>query len=107
MNKEKISIESASLIEFNSIEDDRGTLTSIEEKRSIPFEIKRVFYMHNVKSDRGGHSHFDTDQVVIPINGSFKVSIHDGKIQKALHWILVKLVYTFQGDSLLLYMISQ
>ena len=83
MTKEKISVESASLIKFNSIEDDRGILTSIEGEESIPFDIKRVFYMHHLKSDRGGHSHYDTGQVVIPINGSFKVSIHDGKMQKS------------------------
>jgi dTDP-4-dehydrorhamnose 3,5-epimerase-like enzyme len=83
MSREKISIESASLIEFNSIEDDRGILTSIEGEESIPFVIKRVFYMHHLKSDRGGHSHIDTDQVVIPINGSFTVSINDGKLEKS------------------------
>ena len=83
MDREIISVNSASLIKFNSTEDERGILTSIEGKRSIPFEIKRIFYMHHLKSDRGGHSHLDTDQIVIPINGSFTVSIHDGKLKKS------------------------
>ena len=39
--------------------------------------------MHHLKSDRGGHSHLDTDQIVIPINGSFTVSIHDGKLEES------------------------
>jgi hypothetical protein len=82
MNNEKISIDSASLIKFNSIEDDRGILTSIEGEESISFDIKRVFYMHHLKSDRGGHSHIDTDQVVIPIHGSFNVLISDGHQKK-------------------------
>lgn len=83
MDREKISVANASLIKFNSIEDERGVLTSIEEKKSIPFEIKRIFYMHHLKSDRGGHSHLDTDQLVIPINGSFTVTINDGKLEKS------------------------
>jgi hypothetical protein len=83
MNREKISVVSASLIKFNSIEDDRGVLTSIEENKTIPFEIKRVFYMHHLKMDRGGHSHLDTDQIIIPISGSFTVSVNDGKLEKS------------------------
>ena len=79
----KTSVIDIKLIKFNSIEDERGILTSIEEKISIPFEIKRVFYMHHLKCGRGGHSHLDTDQIVIPINGSFTVSIHDGKLEKS------------------------
>lgn len=38
--------------------------------------------MHHVSEDRGGHAHIDTDQVVIPISGSFKIKIFDGKESK-------------------------
>ena len=30
----------------------RGILTSIESDLDIPFELKRIFYMHHVISDR-------------------------------------------------------
>lgn len=56
-----------------------GALTSVEEKQDIPFDIKRIFFMHHVKEDRGDHAHIDTDQVIIPISGSFKVRLYDGK----------------------------
>jgi len=59
--------------------DSRGCLTSIEEIQDVPIEIKRIFYMHHVTEDRGGHAHIDTDQVIIPISGSFKVKLFDGK----------------------------
>lgn len=65
-------------IELNSIVDDRGALTSIEGATDIPFEIKRIFYMHDVTKDRGGHAHLDTDQVIIGVGGTFKVDISDG-----------------------------
>jgi dTDP-4-dehydrorhamnose 3,5-epimerase-like enzyme len=61
-----------------SVNDVRGILTSIESNIDIPFEIKRIFYIHHVISDRGGHAHVDTDQVVIAISGSFKIELFDG-----------------------------
>ncbi len=62
--------------------DPRGALTSIEELIDIPIEINRIFYMHHVEENRGGHAHIDTDQVVIPISGSFKIKLFDGKESK-------------------------
>jgi hypothetical protein len=82
MNKKKISLADIHWIDLDSNKDNRGTLTSIESGKCIPFEIKRVFYMHHIGGDRGGHSHLETDQVIIAISGNFKVDIHDGKKQK-------------------------
>lgn len=59
--------------------DSRGVLTSIESGIDIPFTIKRIFYMHHIVSDRGGHAHRDTDQVVIAISGHFKMDLSDKK----------------------------
>jgi len=59
--------------------DVRGCLSSLEEKSDIPIDIKRIFYMHHVSQDRGGHAHINTDQVVIAISGSFSVNLFDGK----------------------------
>lgn len=58
--------------------DDRGVLTAIEGNKDIPFEIKRVFYMHHITEDRAGHAHRDTDQLIIPITGSFSIKVSDG-----------------------------
>lgn len=68
-------------INFQNNGDDRGFLTSIEQNSTIPIDIKRIFYMHHVTQDRGGHAHIDTDQVIIPISGSFKVKVFDGKAE--------------------------
>ena len=67
------------LISLKSNYDPRGCLTSVESSMDIPIEIKRIFYMHHVTEDRGGHAHIDTDQVIIPISGSFKIRLFDGK----------------------------
>ena len=65
-------------VELPSQVDARGVLTSIEGQIDVPFEIKRVFYMHHVITDRGGHAHADTDQVVIAAAGRFKMDLSDG-----------------------------
>jgi dTDP-4-dehydrorhamnose 3,5-epimerase-like enzyme len=65
-------------IDLPSFGDQRGALTSIEQTKDIPIEIKRIFYMHHVTEDRGGHAHIDTDQIIIAIFGSFKLKVFDG-----------------------------
>ena len=67
-------------IVFSTIRDSRGCLTAIEaENRDIPIEVKRIFYMHHVSDDRGGHAHIDTDQVIFAAAGSFRVRLTDGR----------------------------
>ena len=67
------------IIDLKTIADPRGALTAVEGAQDIPFEIKRIFYMHHVSSDRGGHAHMDTDQVLIPIHGRLRVKLFNGK----------------------------
>ena len=67
------------IINLKNNSDGRGCLTAIEGAQDIPFEIKRVFYMHHIVSERGGHAHKDTDQVLIPIHGSLRVKLFNGK----------------------------
>jgi hypothetical protein len=65
-------------VELPSNVDERGVLTSIESGQDIPFEIKRIFYMHHITTDRGGHAHTDTEQVVTAAAGRFKMNLSDG-----------------------------
>jgi len=70
------------IFDIKTNKDTRGCLSSLEGTMDIPIDIKRIFYMHHVTSDRGGHAHIDTDQVIIAISGSFKISLFDGKEKK-------------------------
>lgn len=75
-------MENCRLLKFNCIGSrDRGYLVPIEENKNIPFEIKRVYYTFGVPTDveRGFHAHKDLEQVLICVNGSFKVKCFDGK----------------------------
>ena len=71
-------LDSVKWIDFRSVVDQRGVLTSIEGGVDLPLEIKRIFYMHHITEDRGGHAHTDTDQVVIAAAGCFKMDLSDG-----------------------------
>ena len=73
------------LITIPKIEDPRGNLAVIE-KDIIPFEIKRVYYLFDVPSDafRGGHSHKECWELLIPLSGSFDVVLNDGKQERTI-----------------------
>lgn len=61
------------------VEDTRGNLAFIQED-VIPFVFKRVYYLFDVPSTafRGGHSHIDQSEFLIPLSGSFEVVTDDG-----------------------------
>jgi dTDP-4-dehydrorhamnose 3,5-epimerase-like enzyme len=61
------------------VEDTRGNLAFIQED-VIPFAIQRVYYLFDVPSTafRGGHSHINQSEFLIPLSGSFEVVTDDG-----------------------------
>lgn len=67
----------AYLIDLKTFTDNRGNLTVIE--KTIPFDIKRIFYIYGVDSSvRGGHRHHKTIQAAICIKGSCIIFNNDG-----------------------------
>lgn len=76
------NLKKVTWIKFLVNRDSRGNLIAIEGEQTIPFNIERIFYLNKVIDDRGGHAHKDTDQVIIAIHGSFKVSLSDGYEKK-------------------------
>jgi len=82
-----MSISQCCIIELPKIVDVRGNLTFIEQKKHIPFEIKRVYYLYDVPAgeSRGGHAHRTLKQFIIAASGSFDVILDDGKDRKTFH----------------------
>ena len=70
----------AYLIDFPTHTDERGNLTVIEKK--IPFEIKRIYYIYNVNSNRGGHRHKKNIQALICLNGKCEIYVNNGEEKK-------------------------
>lgn len=67
------------LIEIPKIGNVLGNIGVIENS-TMPFEIKRVYYLYDIPSlaKRGGHSHKNLVQVLVAIAGSFDVILKDG-----------------------------
>lgn len=72
----------AYLIDLPTFGDDRGKLTIIE--KVLPFEIKRFYYVYDVRSKRGGHRHFKTVQALVTLGGSCEVYVDNG-IKKQIY----------------------
>ena len=67
-------------ISVATVRDPRGSLSFLEGGRDIPFNIRRVYYLHDVPygAKRGGHAHRQLRQAIIALSGSFVVRTHDG-----------------------------
>jgi len=67
-------------IEMPIIHDVRGNLSVIESSRDIPFDIKRIYYLYDVPegAERGGHAHYNLQQFILPLSGSFDILLDDG-----------------------------
>lgn len=74
----------ATFIAFQSKGDDRGSLVALESAKNIPFEIKRVYYIFDTKSDvvRGLHAHKDLSQVMVCLKGSCRVVLDNGSTKE-------------------------
>lgn len=77
-------MQKVKLINLLKIEDPRGNLTFVEEKKHVPFDIKRVYWVYDVPGGemRGGHAFKKNREFIIALSGSFDVIIKDGKTRK-------------------------
>lgn len=64
-----------------------GNLVIGEANKTVPFEIKRIYYINNLfnkQAVRGKHAHKKLDQIIFCINGSFQLNLDDGKIKQSI-----------------------
>lgn len=64
----------------------KGDICVVENARTVPFDIKRLYYLYDVPADavRGGHAHKRLYQLLIAASGSFTVRLDDGKEQRSV-----------------------
>ena len=107
------------ILNFADLGDERGKLVVIEGNDSIPFDIKRVFYIYGSDSTvvRGQHANRESEFVLINVAGQSKVRITDGKeefiveLNKPMMGVYIpkmvwKDMYDFSADSVLLVLAS-
>jgi dTDP-4-dehydrorhamnose 3,5-epimerase-like enzyme len=60
--------------------DNRGMLIALEQERSVPFPIRRVYYLFGTGRDvhRGRHAHRFLRQLAIAVRGSVTFVLDDG-----------------------------
>ena len=74
------------IINLQALGDSRGGLVVAEAQRHIPFEIKRVYWIHGTQSgvERGFHAHKALHQVAVAVSGSCDMILDDGKMQETV-----------------------
>jgi dTDP-4-dehydrorhamnose 3,5-epimerase-like enzyme len=75
-----MAINDCRIFQVPKILDPRGNLSVIESGQTIPFEIKRVFYLYDVPGGetRAGHANIKLQQFILAASGSFDVVVDDG-----------------------------
>ena len=73
------------IIDIPKINNAKGNI-GVVENDTIPFDVKRVYYLFDVPSGakRGGHAHKKLKQVILAISGSFDVVLKDGKSKEII-----------------------
>ena len=107
------------ILQFGDLGDERGKLVVIEGGQSIPFDIKRIFYIYGSDATviRGQHANRNSEFVLVNVAGQSKVRITDGteefivELNKPMMGVYIpkmiwKDMYDFSSDSVLLVLAS-
>ena len=84
---EKYSVFDCSIVELDRHHSDRkGNLTVVENGKTLPFDVKRVYYLYMVPEvARGAHAHKELQQLLIATSGSVDVIMDDGTNKATFH----------------------
>jgi dTDP-4-dehydrorhamnose 3,5-epimerase-like enzyme len=82
----KYSVFDCTMVELDRHHSDRsGNLTVVENGATLPFDVKRVYYIYDVPGgeSRGAHAHRELEQLIVAASGSFTVTLDDGKSKRS------------------------
>jgi len=82
----KFSVFDCSMVELGQHHSNRkGNLSVVENGKTLPFDVKRVYYLYDVPGgeNRGSHAHRDLEQFIIAASGSFRVVLDDGHCKRS------------------------
>lgn len=84
MKKNNI-VDDCKLVSLNKMKNHAGNTTFIENNQDINFKVKRIYYLFDVPAgvSRGGHAHYELEQFLVAVSGSFKVTLDDGQKTKS------------------------
>lgn len=116
-----MSMEKSYIIKLSVNSDCRGKLVSLENKKTPPFDIKRVFYIYGVPNyniERGNHTNIHTKHLLVALKGSCTVEctfdneiktyiLDSPNIALYIDNEVSKKMYNFTEDSILLCLCSE
>ena len=82
----KYSVFDCTMVELDKHHSDRnGNLTVVENGITLPFDVKRVYYIYDVPGgeNRGAHAHKELEQLIVAASGSFTVTLDDGHTKRS------------------------
>lgn len=70
-------IKDCILVDVPTFTDERGAISVMDKE--LPFQVKRVFWLHHIKDgkDRGAHALLDSSEIMVAVHGSFIVDLDD------------------------------
>lgn len=107
-------------IDFPPLGDERGSLVALEAGKTVPFAIKRVYYIFGTKQGvaRGFHAHKNLKQIAVCVTGKCRMILDDGKTRQEA-WLesptkglfiddlVWREMYDFSEDCVLLVLASE
>lgn len=87
MNLKNNTVFDCNIIDFSKVDTEEGNITVVQNDGSVPFEVKRIYYLYDIPGGeaRGGHAHYELEQLIIAASGSFDVILDDGKFKKRVN----------------------
>lgn len=82
---ERYNVYDCTIVELDKHHSDRkGNLSVVENGITLPFDVKRVYYIYDVPGgeSRGSHAHKELSQLIVAASGSFKVTLDDGNVKR-------------------------
>ena len=81
-----VGVGKVAVFEIPDFMDSRGGLSVVEVGKQVPFEIRRVFFVHDVPESevRGCHAHKECHQYLICIVGSVSVTVDNGESRETV-----------------------
>lgn len=83
---QKFNVFDCTMVELDMHHSNRkGNLTVVENGKTLPFDVKRVYYLYDVPGgeSRGAHAHRDLEQFIVAASGSFRVTVDDGNCKRS------------------------
>ena len=80
------SVFDCTMVELDKHHSDRkGNITVVENGATLPFDVKRVYYIYDVPGgeSRGAHAHKELEQLIVAVSGSFTVTLDDGTSKRS------------------------